>query len=423
MMPNEKLLRSSLIAHHSSLIAPHSSLITHHSSLITPLSTLQRFRLILGGGQSDGTGEPLEGKAADMDAALEALYEFERRQRFEYTPSGEAPKRGGLEKSQPNIARWLGDIRRYFPQSVVQVIQKDALAHPKLKERLLFDTEILEQATADIHLVATLLELSKLMPSKTKDTARKVVQKVVDELLQKISQKTISAIAGAIQRHIRNRRPKISEINWNITIQKNLQHYQPDYRTIIPEILIGNGHKNRRSVKDIVLCLDQSGSMGTSVVYTGVFGAVLASIPSIHTRLIAFNTEVADLTEDLKDPVDLLFGVQLGGGTDIGRALHYCQQTIQRPQDTILVLISDLFEGGDTRLLHTIIAELLHAGVQIICLPALGDDGTPAYDHENAAFLASLDIPVFACTPDRFPDLMAAAIGQQDLKLWAGEAL
>jgi len=263
--------------------------------------------------------------------------------------------------------------------------------------------------------------MSKLMPSKTKDSARKVVKKVVEALLEKLEQKTIAAISGAAQRHVRNRRPRVAEINWNVTIRKNLQHYQPDYKTIIPEVLIGHGRKNRRAVKDIVLCLDQSGSMGTSVVYSGIFGSVLASIPTIHTRLIAFNTEVVDLTEDLKDPVDLIFGVQLGGGTDIGRALHYCQQTITRPQDTILVLISDLFEGGDVRFMQTMITELIRAGVQIIGLPALGDDGTPGYDHANAAFLASLDIPVFVCTPDLFPDLMAAAIGQQDLRQWIGD--
>jgi uncharacterized protein with von Willebrand factor type A (vWA) domain len=375
--------------------------------------TLKRWRLILGANDADGTGVSLDGAEAGMDAALGALYEYERKQQFDY--QGEKGS-GGSEKSQPNIARWLGDIRRYFPQSVVQVMQQDALKQPELQRKLMLEPEILEQATPDIHLVATLLELGKMIPSKTRETARIVVRKVVEVLLQKIEQKTVQAISGALNRHASNRHPKHQEMDWNATIRKNLKHYQPEFKTIIPEVRIGFGRKNRRSLKDIILCLDQSGSMGTSVVYSGVFGSVLASIPAIKTRMIAFDTEVVDLTEDLKDPVDLLFGVQLGGGTDIHKALQYCQQTITKPADTILVLITDLFEGGDSRKMKQKMEELVEAGVQLIVLLALSDDGAPSYDRSNAQFLAKLNVPVFACTPDLFPDLMAAAIGGRDLK-------
>ena len=161
--------------------------------------------------------------------------------------------------------------------------------------------------------------------------------------------------------------------------------------------------------------------MGTSVVYSGIFGAVMASLPAIKTRMVVFDTEVADLTEDLKDPVDLLFGVQLGGGTDINRALHYCQQIITKPNDTILVLITDLYEGGDAAGMRKRAEELVSSGVQLITLLALNDEGAPSFDASNARFLASLGVPVFACTPDQFPELMAAAISRQDLNQWAGD--
>jgi uncharacterized protein with von Willebrand factor type A (vWA) domain len=380
------------------------------------MDTLSRWRMILGGGDSDGTGVSLSTQEGLVDEALEALYEYERRRKFKYEGAA-----GGSERSNPAIARWLGDIRRYFPQSVVEVMQKDAMRNPSLRQKMLLDPTILESATPDVHLVATLLELKHLMPEETRETGRKVVQKVVDDLMEKIQHRFIQAITGALYRQTRRRNPKLNEMDWHATIRKNLKHYQPDYKTIIPEIKIGYGRKNRRAVKDIILCLDQSGSMGTSVVYSGIFGAVLASLPGVRTRMIAFDTQIADLTEHLHDPVDLLFGVQLGGGTDINNALAYCQSLIAKPTDTIVVLLSDLIEGGDAGGMRDRCVQMTDAGVQVIVLLALSDDGASAYDRSNASFLAEMDIPVFACTPDIFPELMAAAIDQRDLKQWAGE--
>lgn len=366
---------------------------------------IRKWRLILGGDQNDGTGFPLIGDDVQIDKTLSALYDNDRK--------------GGLGPSSPNVSRWLGDIRTFFPNTVVQVMQKDALKRLDLTQ-MLFEKEMLENVEADVHLVATLMTLSRVIPDKTKDTARQVVRKVVDELIKKLSQPTQQAIIGSLNRSARNRRPKHNEINWHATIQKNLKHYQPEYKTIIPETRIGYGRK-RNSLKDVVLCIDQSGSMGTSVVYSGIFGAVMASIPAIKTKMVVFDTAVADLTEELSDPVELLFGVQLGGGTDINAALTYCQQIITRPNDTVLVLITDLYEGGDPKGMRKRAAELAAAGVQLIVLLALNDDGAPGYDHNNAQFLSNLSIPVFACTPDKFPDLMAAALSKQDVGIWAAK--
>jgi Mg-chelatase subunit ChlD len=229
--------------------------------------------------------------------------------------------------------------------------------------------------------------------------------------------KTSSAFTQR-NRASRTYRPHANEIDWQRTIQLNLKNYQPEHKTIIAERLVGYGHR-RSSLRDIVLCVDQSGSMATSVVYSSIFGAVLATVRAVSTRMVVFDTAVVDLTEDLKDPVDLLFGTQLGGGTDINRALTYCQQTIARPEQTILVLITDLYEGGDTKQMLQRASELVQSGVQVVCLLALSDSGKPSYDHRNAAALAQLGIPSFACTPELFPDLMAAAIQKRDLNLWA----
>jgi Mg-chelatase subunit ChlD len=363
---------------------------------------IRKWRLILGS-PADGTGYTLSAQDMQMDKALEALYDNDRR--------------GGLGPSSPNVARWLGDIRTFFPSSVVQVMQQDALKRLNLTQMLL-EKEMLENVEPDVHLVATLMSLSRVIPDKTKDTARLVVRKVVDQLLKKLSQPTQQAIIGSLARSVRNRRPRHHEINWPATIQKNLKHYQPEYKTIIPETKIGYGRK-RNALKDVVLCLDQSGSMGTSVVYSGIFGSVMASIPAVRMKMVVFDTAVADLSEELSDPVELLFGVQLGGGTDIHAALTYCQQIITRPLDTVMVLITDLYEGGSQEGMRKKAAELVTAGVQVVVLLALNDEGAPSYDHSNAQFFSNLGVPVFACTPDKFPDLMAAAISKQDISQWA----
>ena len=395
-----------------------------NNNQLTDSENLIRWRLILGGDDADGTGCQLGGTDLEKDIALAALYEYQQNDQFDYyvgkdgTVSG---KGAGKEGSNPGIARWLGDIRKYFPKSVVDIMQNDAMQFPALKEKMMLEPEILEQAEPSVHLVATLMELGKLIPSKTKDTARRVIQKVVDELMKKLETDLRQAITGAISKSIPNRRPKYNEINWGKTILRNLKNYQPEYKTVIPEQLYGYGRKNRRSLKDVILCLDQSGSMGSSVVYSGIFGSVMASLPSVKTKMVVFDTEVADLTEDLKDPVDLLFGVQLGGGTDINKALGYCKTIVEKPNDTILVLITDLYEMGSAKGMLQKMKELTQNGVQVIVLLALNDDGVPAYDKNIAKEVNKLNIPVFACTPDMFPDLMAAAISKLDIKQWAGK--
>jgi Mg-chelatase subunit ChlD len=216
---------------------------------------------------------------------------------------------------------------------------------------------------------------------------------------------------------MRPRKP--SDVDWNRTIRANLRHYLPERRTVVPERLVGYGRRQQAVRRDVVLCVDQSGSMASSVVFAGVFGAVLASMKSLRTSLVVFDTAVVDLTDQLHDPVEVLFGTQLGGGTDINRAIAYCQGIITRPADTIFVLISDLYEGGVREEMLKRAAAMVAAGIQVIVLLALSDEGAPAYDHENAAALAALGVPAFACTPDAFPELMAAAVERRDLGEWS----
>ena len=380
----------------------------------SPEEGLRRWRLVLGGDDGDGTGQQLDGDDVGMDAALAALYRSEPNDR----QTGGGTRRAGLGASAPSVARWLGDIRGYFPSSVVQVMQSDAIERLNLS-RLLLEPEMLDAIEPDVHLVGTLISLNSVLPEKTRDTARSVVRTVVEQLEHRIAQPTRSAVTGALNRAARIARPRHRDIDWNRTIRANLKHYQPEYRTVVPERLVGFGRRANAVRRDVVLCVDQSGSMAASVVYSSVFAAVLASMRSLRTSLVVFDTSVVDLTEQLHDPVEVLFGTQLGGGADINRAIAYCQELITRPRDTIFVLISDLYEGGVRDEMLKRVAAMTAAGVQVITLLALSDEGRPSYEHDNAAALAALGVPVFACTPDTFPELMAAAIERRDLRSFA----
>lgn len=368
----------------------------------------RRWRLVLGTAAEPELGGLGTGADVAMDRALGALYNTDDEQ-----PS--TKRGGGLGGSAPRVARWLGDIRNYFPSTVVEVMQRDAVDRLNLTE-LLLEPELLGAVEPDVHLVGTLLSLNGVMPETTKATARTVVERVVRDIEQRVAAHTVAAVSGALNRAARIARPRPRDVDWDRTIRKNLAHYLPEHRTVVPEHLVGYGRKAQAVHRDVVLAIDQSGSMASSVVYASVFGAVLASIRSLRTSLVVFDTEVVDLTDRLDDPVEVLFGTQLGGGTDINRALAYAQSLITRPAETLVVLISDLYEGGIRddmlRRVHSMTAE----GVQVVVLLALSDDGAPAYDHDNAAALAALDVPAFACTPDAFPELLAIALNRGNIE-------
>ncbi|MGW6637107.1 VWA domain-containing protein [Streptomyces cyaneofuscatus] len=395
---------------------------THPSAPPADGERMRRWRMVLGADSAESIGCTLTGQDAAMDGALNALYGGGGGKK----PGGRGGggRSAGLGASAPSVARWLGDIRTYFPSSVVQVMQRDAIDRLGLSA-LLLEPEMLEAVEADVHLVGTLLSLNKAMPETTKETARAVVRKVVDDLEKRLESRTRATLTGALDRSARISRPRHRDIDWDRTIRANLKNYLtipgtdggPDTGTVVPERLIGYGRASQSVKKDVILCIDQSGSMAASVVYASVFGAVLASMRTLDTRLVVFDTAVVDLTDQLDDPVDVLFGTQLGGGTDINRALAYCQSKIIRPADTVVVLISDLYEGGIRDEMLKRVAAMKASGVQFVTLLALSDEGAPAYDHEHAAALGALGAPAFACTPDLFPDIMAAAIEKRPLPI------
>jgi hypothetical protein len=369
---------------------------------------LRRWKLVLGS-ETEDLSERDQRLAQALAQVYDSGADAERKSR----------RNVGHGASAPRVARWLGDIREFFPSAVVQVIQKDAFERLGLKQMLL-EPEFLAAVEADGNLIADLIALRSAMPDKTKETARLVVAKVVRELMEKLESRTVEALRGALNKQKRTSRPRFSDIDWPRTIRRNLQHWQEEHKTIVPERLVGYGrHARRSNLEEVILCVDQSGSMATSVVYSSIFAAVLASVPAIATRLVVYDTAVVDLTDDLKDPIDVLFGVQLGGGNDTPLALAYCERLVSEPARTHLILVSDLYEGALSEQMLSRLQAFVNSGVSVVVLLALSDQGRPSYDAKNAAAIAAMGCPVFACTPDQFPDLMATALKRDDIAAWA----
>jgi hypothetical protein len=374
---------------------------------VSEAERLRRWRLVLGGGEAEGTGAPLSGDDVGIDRALGAIYDLGERS----TRGRGGGRSGGLTRSAPSVARWLGDVRRYFSTPMVQVLQRDAVERLDLRQ-LLFEPELLDSLEPDVHLVSLLVELNRLLPEETRATARLVVARVLADLERRLAERTRVAVRGALARSSRTRRPRPADIDWPGTVRANLRHWLPEHRTVVPERLVGHGRRQVGIERDVVVAIDQSASMADSVVFASLYGSLLARLPALRTSLLVFDTEVTDLTEVAADPIDVLFGVQLGGGTDIGRALAYGASLVTRPRETVIVLVSDLFEGGDVPTLLERARRLLDAGVTLLVLLALSDDGTPAHDQHVAAELVALGAVVTSCTPDAFPEVFARVLSR-----------
>ncbi len=389
-----------------------------NSSKLDP-EQLRRWRLVLGKDSQEalantgGEGCCLSGADAEMDEALAAIYDQTEGE------ADSAQRSASLGKSSPRLAKWLGDIRNYFKEDVVAVIQNDAIERKGLKQ-LLFEPEMLKNVQPNIQLVGTLMSLSGRIPERTKETARMVVGAVVEEIKKRLEQKIRQAVLGAINRREHSPLPSATSIDWKWTIGRNLKNYNKELNTIIPERVYFYSRAQKSHSWTVIVDMDQSGSMADSVVYGAVTGSIFASLPALDTHVVAFDTEVVDLTEKCgNDPVDMLFGVQLGGGTDINKSVGYCEQFITEPKRTLFILITDLFEGGNQAQLVRRLGDMVESGVRAICLLALSDSGVPSYDEGLARKLSALGIPCFGCTPQRLPDLLEGALRGADLKALA----
>ncbi len=368
-----------------------------------------RWRLILGADTRALGNVGLNEQESIMDAALAAIYDGNTSQ------SGAAGKKGGLGPSAPNLAKWLTDVRTFFPQDVVSVIQSDAIERKGLT-KVLFEPETLKNVKPDISMVSTLMALKGQIPEKSKDTARQLVKEVVDEIMKRMEQNLRRAVTGALNKKAHSPISNFASTDWKRTINRNLKNYDTKTKRLIPEKFYFFERSQKQKNWTVILDIDQSGSMADSIIYSSVMGSIFASMPALDTHVVAFDTQVTDLTELCRnDPVDMLFGVQLGGGTDINKSVAYCQDLITNPRKTMFILISDLYEGGVRAGLLRRLSQMHEDGVKVITLLALSDSGRPDYDANLGKEISKLGIACFACSPDKLPELVEAALKGMDL--------
>ena len=367
---------------------------------------LTRWRLILGQDSQAMREVSLNEQQSLLDATLAALYDD-----TDGKGNGGGKRSAGLGSSSPNLAKWLTDVRSFFPPDVVSVIQTDAIERKGLT-KLLFEPETLKNVKPDLSMA-----LKGQIPAKSKDTARELVKEVVNEIMKRMEQDLRRAVTGALNKKAHTPIANFSSTDWKRTIQRNLKNYDTATKRLIPEKFYFFERTQRQKSWTVILDIDQSGSMSDSIIYSSVMGSIFASMPALDTHVVVFDTEITDLTEACRqDPVDMLFGVQLGGGTDINKSIAYCQTLIENPRKTLFILISDLYEGGVRAGLLRRLNEMHQNGVKVLVLLALSDAGKPYYDEQLGKEVSKLGIPCFACTPDRLPELVENALKGNDLK-------
>jgi len=367
--------------------------------------TAARWRLALGRhAETQLRGVAPSGQDARMDRAMEALYGRAQAKRG-FRPGGG----GTLDPSQLVLPTWLDDLKALFPASVFERIQHHAIERFEMAG-LLNDPEALARLEPNLDLMKVLLAFRGRASPALAEPIRNIVRQVVDELKRRLAAQVAQAFAGTRNRFRRSPRKRLANFDVRATIRANLQHYQADRRVIIAERLVFTARQRRQLPWTIILCVDQSGSMLGSVIHAAVLASILAGLPALNIKLVVFDTSVVDLSDRVDDPVDLLLSVQLGGGTNIGQAITYCEGLVTQPARTVLALISDFEEGGSPAALIRAVRRLAEARVTMIGLAALDGAAAPVFDRSMAARLAEAGMEIAAITPDRFAEWLAGVM-------------
>ena len=378
---------------------------------------LRRWRLILGSEaqkrmEGMGDGPDLSQEDLMMDTALDAIYNRDMKFGF----GGGA----GKGASSPQISRWLGDVRTLFDKDIVKIIQSDAMERCGLKQ-LIFEPELLENIEPDMHMASMILTLKDQIPKKSKENAREFIRKIVEQINALLETDLKRAVTASINRKLHSPIPSASALDFQTTIRKGIKDYNVKLKKIIPQkyYFFERSATTAANKYTVILDIDQSGSMGESVIYSSIMSCILASMSAIKTKVVAFDTNIVDLSEKCEDPIDLLFGFTLGGGTDIEKSIKYCTKYIENPKKTIFFLISDLEEGGNRAGLLRRLTQMKEDGVIVICLLAISDSGKPYYDANMAQRIANNGIPCFAAAPQMLPRLLEKAMKNEDMSEFA----
>ena len=367
------------------------------------LRQLNRWRLILGGNSSGqisfSSGASLENgiSCMDLEEVLDFLYDREQGE--------DVRRKGGMEQSHLTAATWITRIRKLFPKETVEILERHALDTYGMKE-LLTDKEVLEKLEPNQELLKTILQLKHLMKGEVLDTARRIVKKVADEIARKLEQELKRSLLGRIDRNASSSVPSIRNLDIRKTIRRNLKNYDTEQKTLMLEKVYFNQRTMKYSTWRVIIAVDESGSMLDSVIHSAVMAGIFAKMPMLETKLVIFDTQVVDLSAHLEDPVATLMSIQLGGGTYIGGALRYCETLMTNPHRTMVVLVSDLCEGGSAQELLGVSRSIIESGAKLVCLTALDMAANPVYDRNMAQKLADLGAYVGAMTPEALGDFM-----------------
>lgn len=368
--------------------------------MVSDGAALNRWRLILG--KNAQQRMPLDQVTLiRMDQALDFLYGREAGEDVK-----ERDPQGGHGESRPTVAWWLREVRCLFPRETAERLQRHALDRYHLTE-LLTDREILEQMEPNQELLETVLSLKHMMKGPVLEAARGIVRRVVEELTRRMQNEVRRSALGKLDRTSRSSVASLRNLDVRRTIRKNLAHYDLEAGRLMVERVYFHGRVKRYHPWRVVLAVDESGSMLSSVIHSAVMAGIFAKLPMLDTRLVIFDTAVVDLSGRVDDPVETLMSVQLGGGTDIAGALRYCESLIAFPHRTMVVLVSDLCEGNTRQNLYGVCRDILESGAKLIALTALDETAAPAYDRTTAGHLADLGAYVGAMTPARLADFMA----------------
>jgi Mg-chelatase subunit ChlD len=371
--------------------------------------TLPRWRLVLGryAGEPLGGGG-LSGRQLRMEHALDFLYSREYQGRGQRDDPHDL-REGSLDPSQIAIPEWLSEVRELFPRETVEVLERHALERYGLRE-LVTDPEVLRKLEPSMDLLRVLLSFRGQLKGRVLDEARRLIRQVVEEIKARIEPEIRNAFVGRIDRFRRSRLQVARNLDWRGTIRRNLKHWDPERRQLLVEEIRFFSRRERRLPWTLVLCVDQSGSMAGSVIHSAVMAGILAGLPLLKVKLVVFDTSVVDLSGYVDDPVEVLMSVQLGGGTDIGKAMAYCESLVEDPGRTVVVLVSDFCEGAAPGPLLATCRRLAEARVRLLGLAALDPEANPFYDRAMAERLAATGMEIAALTPRRLAQWLAKTI-------------
>jgi len=364
---------------------------------------LQRWRLLLGDPAEAACGG-LSAEAQAADAALDWLYgrDSDRASRGE--------RSAGLGPSALSTPDWINTIHTLFPKEVIERLERDAVERYGIDE-VVTNLEVLERIEPSESLLRAVLHTKHLMNPEVLAAARKLVAEVVRRIMEKLATEVRQAFSGSRDRRRRSRMKVARNFDFRQTLAANLHRYDPQRRKLYVERPVFISRTKRHAEPwDIILLIDQSGSMVDSVIHSAVMAACLWQLPGMRTRLVAFDTAVVDLTADVSDPVELLMKVQLGGGTDIAKAVAYAQTLVANPSKSIVVLVSDFYEGGSEHELVRRVKALVESGAKVLGLAALDSKAEPNYDREMAARLVREGAQIGAMTPGQLAGWLAEKV-------------